>query len=296
MDKKVALQIRNSEPIEEMAKMMSECGFKYVAVAFGDEKPLLSDNWKDHVTEIDNTLKKYGLKCIQTHAPYYNLMLSAEIREEDMEKALLRSIEATKMLGADLCAVHPRTCINKDVDITKAEDRERSLKENIISFTPLVKACEELGVCLGIENLMKYPLANDLPSFYSWIAEDHAELIDKLNSKNCVGIWDFGHANLADEINQTDSIRTLGARIKGTHVHNNGAVDDEHFPPFLPPKGAYYARRTVDWNSVLTALRETGYDGYLTLETVFYFDYPLKPFIQYLYDSVCNLYDILKAE
>ena len=153
MDKKVALQIRNSEPIEEMAKMMSECGFKYVAVAFGDEKPLVRDDWKGHVTEIDKTLKKYGLKCIQTHAPYYNLMLSAEIREDDMELALLRSIEATKMLGADLCAVHPRTCINKDVDITKAEDRVRSLTENVISFTPLVKACEELGVNLGIDGI-----------------------------------------------------------------------------------------------------------------------------------------------
>ena len=37
MEAKVALQIRNVEPYEILAKNMAECGFRYVAFAFSDE-------------------------------------------------------------------------------------------------------------------------------------------------------------------------------------------------------------------------------------------------------------------
>ncbi|MBO4262962.1 MAG: hypothetical protein J5903_04180, partial [Clostridia bacterium] len=111
MDKKVTIQIRNFEPWQETAEMMADVGFKYVAMGFGDEKPLLKDDWKDHVYKMAEVFDKCGLKCVQTHAPYYDLLISAEKRDENMEKALLRSMEATKILGAAICAVQPRSYI-----------------------------------------------------------------------------------------------------------------------------------------------------------------------------------------
>ena len=41
MERKVALQIRNNEPLELMVDLMVKSGFKYVSMSFGDEKPLL---------------------------------------------------------------------------------------------------------------------------------------------------------------------------------------------------------------------------------------------------------------
>ena len=291
MDKKVALQIRSYEPWKETAKAMSEVGFQYVSMVFGEEK-MLGDDWKKNVDEMGETFAKYNLKCIQTHAPYYDLLISAERRDADMEKMLLRSMEATKMLGAEICAVHPRSYIIDGAPRETAVDREKSLEENLISFRPLAEECEKQGVLLGVENLMRYPFAH--PYFYSWIAEDHAELIDKLDSKNVCGVWDFGHANLVDT-DHAERIRTLGNRIKGTHVHNNDGKEDQHFPPFLPEPTSYYVRRSVDWNSVLTALKSTGFDGYLTLESIFHYNYPIEGYIRYLYDSVCTLDDILQG-
>ena len=292
MDKKIAFQIVNTGSVEKVAKALSDGGFKYVAMAFGDEKPLLSDNWEKYVYETGNILSKNGLTCIQTHTPYYNLLISAEKRDENMELAIMRSIEATKLLGAEICAVHPRSFIKAGEPRETAVDRGKSLEENIISLSPLVELCEKHNVLLGIENLMKYPYEH--PYFYSWIAEDHCEVIDKLNSEKVVAVWDFGHANLVDT-DHAERIRTLGKRIKGTHVHNNGAKDDNHLPPILLPKDAYYVRRSVNWESVLSALRSTGYDGYLTLETVINFDYPIEPYIKYLYDSMCILDDIFNG-
>lgn len=293
MDKKVALQIRNYEPWKETAEMMKRSGFKYVAMAFGDEKPLLASNWRDMVNEMGEVFAKNGLKCIQTHSPYYSLLVSAEKRDENMEVALLRSMEATKMLGAEICAVHPRSVIIDGMPRETAVDREKSLKENIVAFSPLVEACEKYGVKLGIENLMKYPFAH--PYFYSWIAEDHAELVDELKSDSVCAVWDFGHANLVDEVDQAERIRTLGGRIMGTHVHNNDGKEDLHNPPFMPDPTAYYVRRTVDWKSVLSALKSSGFDGYLTLESVFNYKYPVEAYIRYLYESVCSLDDIMQG-
>lgn len=290
MEKKVAIQLRNTEPWQDVARAMAESGFKYVAMGFGDEKPLLKDDWKQYVYEIGETFSSYGLKCIQTHAPYYDLLISAEKRDADMELAMLRTIEATKILGAEICAVHPRSVIIEGEPRETAADREKSLQENIVAFSPLVEACEKHDVLLGIENLMRYPCEH--PYFYSWIAEDHCELIDRLHSDHVAAVWDFGHANLVDT-DHAQRICTLGNRIKGTHVHDNDGWQDNHFPPFLPEPDSYYVRRAVDWYGVLNALKSTGYDGYLTLEIIFNFNYPIRPYIQYLYDSVCILNDIL---
>ena len=289
MGKKVALQIRCYEPWKETALTMQKCGFQYVSMVF-DESFLSADNWKEKVMEIDAFFKQCNLKCVMTHAPYYNLLLSAERRIETMETALLRSIEATNILGAEICAVHPRSYIIDGEPRDTAVDRKKSLHENIISFQSLVKECEKFGVLLGIENLMRYPYAH--PYFYSWIAEDQVELIDKLNSKNVCAIWDFGHANLVDT-DHAERIRTVGSRIKGTHVHNNDGIQDDHYPPFLPEPTSYYVRRTVDWHSVLSALKSTGFDGYLTLESIFPYQYPIEGYIRYLYDCICILDNIL---
>ena len=288
MSKRVAIQLRNYEKEDwrRLSRISAEAGFSYVAMAFGDPTPLLRDDWRDYVNEMVETFARLGLRCVQTHAPYYDLQISAEKRDADMETALFRMAEVTKMLGAELLAVHPRSFILEGEPRETTVDRARSFEENLISFRPLAMECERQGVLLGIENLMKYPFA--YPYFYSWIAEDHAALIDALDSPAVCAVWDFGHANLVDT-DHAARLRTLGSRIKGTHVHNNDGIEDCHFPPFLPPADGYYVRRTVDWGTLLPVLRSTGYEGYLTLEPVMPMEHAVEAYIRYLYESVAAL-------
>jgi sugar phosphate isomerase/epimerase len=144
MNRKVALQLRSDEPWKEIAEMMHRAGFGYVAMAFSDENEhLLQDDWQVYVRDMASVFKKNELKCVMTHAPYYSLMISAEQRDEKMELMMLRCIEATKMLGAEICAVHPRSFLIPGVPPVESCDRQRSLEENLIAFKPLVEALAE---------------------------------------------------------------------------------------------------------------------------------------------------------
>ena len=291
MDKKVAIQLQHDDRWREMIKIAGESGFKFVSMGFGSSKCFHSDGWKVEVEKIREELEKNGLKCVQTHAPYYDLLLSAEKRDEDMEKALKRSMEATKILGADICAVHPRSYIIDGAPRETVVDKKRSLEENQSSISETLNSAIKNGVLLGIENLPEFP---GLPiPFYSCNPEDHVELIDSFKSDNVCAIWDFGHANLMN-YNMAESIKLLGSRIKGTHVHNNEGKHDCHYPPFIPECKSDFVIRSVDWEKSLNQLKCTGFDGYLTLETNYGYTYPVDILIRYLYESVCALDDIMQ--
>lgn len=294
MDRKIALQIHANEHFEKVATLAAECGFKYVSMAFGEIESLSGENWKDYVLYIKNFLHSLGLKTVMTHAPYYSLIISAEILDPIMEEGLLRAIEATKMLGAEVCATHARSYfVNGELTDSSVDERE-SLRVNLENYRPLVEAAEKHGVLVGVENLMRY--SSWRVPFYSYQVKDQIELIDKLNSPNVCAIWDFGHANLIDKgYDQAESIKALGKRIRGTHVHNNDGRQDFHLPPFVPAKSAN-AERVVDWKKTLKEFKNFGYTDYLTQEPSWNFEGPLKPYIQLIYDSLVMLDDMLHGE
>ena len=73
--------------------------------------------------------------------------------------------------------------------------------------------------------------------------------------------FDVGHAHISstaeDQTVAVEFIRRWGARIGHVHVSDNHGKRDEHLP---------LGKGTVDWNGVMAALMDTGYDQTITLE------------------------------
>lgn len=251
-DKKVALQLQHDGDCYEMIKIASESGFRYVSMGFGSSNCFLDDGWREEICRLKAALEENNLKCVMTHSPYYNLLISAEILDEAMETAILRCVQATAMLGADIIAIHPRAYLRDQL-----EDTEKSYYYNVQNLTPLVREAEKCGCRIGIENLPTYP--NWAISFYSNYPNEHKRLVDTFDSQAVCAVWDFGHAFLAND-DPADALLTLGSRISGTHVHDNNRVTDDHFIPF---------GGSIDWESNIEALKQTGFDGYLTSEVVY---------------------------
>ncbi len=249
MEAKVAIQIQHDNFCNEMLKTAAECGYKYISMGFGSSKCFNSDDWSDEIISIKKLLRSLGLVCVMAHAPYYDLRISAEILDETMEKALLRCVEATAMLGAEIVAIHPRGCY-----INGVEQTEKSYEINVKNIAPLAKKAGNYGCLIGIENLPVFP-GWDM-TFYSNFPEEHKRLIDSFSPDSVCGVWDFGHSFLANE-DPAAALKLLGSRIRGTHVHDNHCKNDDHLPPGFG---------LIDWKTEIAALKQTGYSGYLTME------------------------------
>ena len=61
--------------------------------------------------------------------PYYDLLISAEIADEALDKAMLRCIGGGKMLGAQWTAYHPRSAVNDNYSPRKSMELARNALE-----------------------------------------------------------------------------------------------------------------------------------------------------------------------
>lgn len=77
--------------------------------------------------------------------------------------------------------------------------------------------------------------------------------------------FDTGHANIVG-IDFEKFIRTLGARLKVLHIHDNDGVADLHQVPFTFTKTRENLAST-DWEGFLRGLAGIHFDGVLSFET-----------------------------
>ena len=95
-------------------------------------------------------------------------------------------------------------------------------------------------------------------------AGDLSRIIDCAGGDDNLGIClDTGHLNIkregdTREQSQRDFILEAGSRLKALHIADNDTTSDQHLMP--------YGHGRVDWEEVMTALRETGYKGLFNME------------------------------
>lgn len=90
--------------------------------------------------------------------------------------------------------------------------------------------------------------------------EDIVELlkiVDAINSDKIAVCLDTGHLNLIKG-DQGEFIRKCGDKLQALHIADNLGSHDNHMLP--------YSAGTVDWNDVMTALKEIQYDGLFNFE------------------------------
>ena len=249
---KKAIQIAYNDLFEYKCECAAKAGFDCIAVNYTEVLGKTESEWQAITQNIARILDKTGLSCHQTHPHYYNLFISSEILEEDMEFNIRQSIISGSALGAKYHVIHPRTSTT-----ATSYGSRTSLKDNLRWIGGLLDCAVKHGSKIAVENIPIFPRSGKLFYFYSANVEDHMELVDTFDDKNLVACWDFGHANLS-ESDQARSIEMMGSRIKCTHVHNNFGYGDRHLPPDCGD---------IAWDKVMGAMNRIGYDGALTLET-----------------------------
>lgn len=272
------LQIREEEKFETLLKYSSMAGYKEVAISFGSSDLLMKDDYLSSLKKLNELLDKYKLKCIQSHLPFYHLLVSSEEVTDEMERAIIRGIEATKILDAKWTAFHPRSAVNFGYD------RKKAFNDNKEKLSVYLETAIKLGVGIAVENMPLYPYTNPEWDFFGGKYEELIELCDSLKCENIGICWDFGHAHTAS-IDQRKALLDIGDRLKITHIHDNFRNGDHHLLPL--ESDPFWG--SIKWAELMPYMKKINYEGPMTLEIIYPSVDSLEWFVRHSFECVTKL-------
>lgn len=191
-----------------------------------------------------------GVTIWQVHGPwrYPPNDATAEVRAERFEK-MSRSIEGAAILGAEYWVVHPIMPYGtKDILSNNSKETREINLEFMSKLLPIAK---QEGVTICLENMPFLDFSMSSPSTI-------AEFVNEINDPFFKMCLDTGHANMRNDwLSPSESINNYSDLIKVLHVHDNNVQRDEHLAPFFG---------TIDWKAFSKSLKETNFNGVLSLE------------------------------
>ncbi|HYO09359.1 MAG TPA: sugar phosphate isomerase/epimerase family protein [Tepidisphaeraceae bacterium] len=159
---------------------------------------------------------------------------------DDRAKLIGRTIDFAREIGARSISITSGRCLGGMPPDAAARQFEREIK-------PILDHAERAGIDVGIES--------EPGLLIEWAAELR-EWIDTLGSKRLGANLDVGHSQvLGESIPQV--VRLLGDRIWNLHVEDIPGRKHYHM---IPGEG------TLDWPALRDALRDIGYDRFVTVE------------------------------
>lgn len=239
-------------PLTETLEKVSAAGFKVFDLNFYDwslpGSPFLTDDWKAWIHEVAQKTQDLGIEFGQCHAYFYGF-LNPNMSEEQRgyhDMLQKRSFECCSILNAHTCVLHPETSY-KDINIVK-----NSYEANRIFFEERLEILEKEGLKLAIENMCDYGIAPKRK--FCAYPEELVEFVDTFKTDSVGICWDFEHADIMGQ-NQREALLHIGKRLIATHVSDTYSKTDNTLMHVLPLTG------TVNWQEVMTTLREIDYQG-----------------------------------
>lgn len=211
-----------------------------------------------YFTDLRKHAEKCGIVIHQTHGTGGGF-----VNDKERDDALIANNRidcmATKALGSEICVVHNPTTMAFGPDVDPKLMRDLSYD----MLSRMVKNAKQYGVKIASETFGD-AVNYDCVDFFGDINEfemsckrilDDPELKD--NFTVCI---DTGHSNKAMRFGNptpADVIRRMGKDVTVLHLHDNDTFTDQHK---IPMTGC------IDWDDVLSALDEVGFNGVYNLE------------------------------
>jgi sugar phosphate isomerase/epimerase len=227
------------DPIEEI-RWYGEHDFDFVDFTL---EPPCADPDEIDPGAIRTALQEYNLDVI-AHCAWFIPISSpfAGIRQAALEE-LRRSLRAARAIGATLMTTHyygvPHIIKNK-----------MAIDWHVEVLAPLCQEAAEIGITIAIENIPNQ--SNHQVKHIGSILRAIPSLRFHLDS---------AHAKLEGNYNHFDSyLSKLGSKMVHVHLSENDGSGDQH----LPLGGS--ARNRTDWPKLIRKLKQSGYDGTISLE------------------------------
>lgn len=176
------------------------------------------------------------------HAPFMDLNPGA-VDERVREITAFRFEQVFKLVPhfqPRSIVFHPgydRWRYDDDVDLWR--------KNSLLTWEPLVKKAQALGVKIALENVFE-----ENP-------EPLRKILEEINSPFLGYCMDAGHGNLFSEVPLVNWVEILGSRLLEIHLHDNHGKADDHLP---------LGQGSIDFPALFSLLREKRIQPIYTIE------------------------------
>ena len=244
----------------ESMLLCSAAGYREMDFCFVDQilggTAFLGDHWREFVGRHAALAGRLGITFSQSHSGIYNFCAGEDPWQEELMR---RCVEGSAMLGVSWMVVHPATLV------TDGAVDPRTMEQNVAYFRRLADYAGRFGVGIAIENM--WGRTPEGVARFAVRAEELRDLIDQVDAENVGACWDAEHGSI-EGLDQTAAIRLLGDRLKATHISDQTADNNIHILPYTG---------FTDWDDVLKALADIGYQGAFAYELQHYLLYmPLE--------------------
>ncbi|GIP36133.1 sugar phosphate isomerase/epimerase [Paenibacillus sp. J2TS4] len=247
-------------PMEDAIRRCQAAGFQHLDFNYWDHQPnVMNLSWEEEerwAREIRSIADRIGVRFTQMHGPVHGNSFGQMVDGLNADSFLLlaeRSLRTAAILGVPWVVFHPSL-----LSPMGEEPYQEVVDFNCQYYRRLIPTMEATGVGIALENMFDRiaPGINGRRRKYCALAEELAELIDKIDHPLVGACWDTGHGH-KQGLRQGASIRILGSYLKTTHIQDNDGVIDQHLLPY---------QGTIDWTDVAEALKAVRYEGDFTYE------------------------------
>ncbi|TVP98554.1 MAG: sugar phosphate isomerase/epimerase [Balneolaceae bacterium] len=224
-----------AEPIEVTIKRIAELGYHNIEIA---GEPGAYDTVK-----IKKLLEDHGLGCwgsVTLMMEERNLLAANPDQRAASVQYVKEVVKMVHELNGTMVSVVPGTVGKVVPDGRPEEEWEWAVN----SMKEIYNYSESLGIQIGIEPINRFET-------YFINRGDQALALAKEVGPNCGVCLDVFHMNI-EEDDMFETIRQAKGRIAGFHVADNNRM--------APGMG------TFNWPKIVDTLKETGYDGVLSVE------------------------------
>lgn len=215
---------------ESLFELYQKAGISYMEVSVDKGK---SDNL--NFDDLKRFSKQYNVNLWSFHLPFWpfaEIDISNKEVSEKTIKYLSEFIKKASNIGIDKFVIHAS---GEPIEESQRGDRMKCAKQ---SLSELARIAKENNSVVAVENLPRTCLGRNSDDILELISVDD-------NLKVC---FDTNH--LLKE-NPIEFIQKLGNKIITTHISDYDFIDERHW---LPGEGM------LDWQAIIKALKNVGYD------------------------------------
>lgn len=240
--------------INNVFKLAKNAGFEGVELALSESGPVNMNSTKSDLEEIlksakSNEIELYSLAC----ELYWVHSLTSDNKEvREIAKSIVKKqLEVASYIGADTILVIPGAVSVSFAPALGVVSYKNAYERSIEALCELAPIAENLGVCIGIENVWNKFLLSPV---------EMNDFINKINSPFVGSYFDVG--NTLYNGYPEHWIEILGNKIKKVHFKDY-RVESGNLSGFVDLLSG-----DVNYPSVMSALKKAGYDDYVTAEMI----------------------------